>query len=578
MKVFRFSDRLSYLILTISIFIFIVPFANLGFDWIHEGVNVSSALGIKSGAVVHRDIIEMKGLLFPTYLALMTGFNTFNSIVYMKLANVLLVALSASLFYFAYSDKVKKMGLMISLIWILSNPITSNFVYGGPHGILFISPNLITVTLILMILALETKSRNFEKLTQSYFNLLIVLLAGLLPWIRFQNLFFSLGIIAFITFRTAPKASKLLSLFTVFALSLFSPLYYLHYTNADADWLVQIVKIPFTLSQIADSSVYMPVKIVFKTTLVCLIFFFLYLLTIYLMAKKSNFKYFFTAILILCFPVALWASTTYSIDDSKRFNLMNWFLIIAGNLPLSLSRAAIFLPFLSIFLAFYKLTVKQIPGKSNKEASNKYAASSFEQYIPSLLAGFQGLLFLYPNFGNLWEITLLLFISLTYFLKVAGAKYLESMSKVLVPVVLGLILTSSYNALTIWTTPKYAYTSPLLSGIFETDERRTQQYDQVMSSLSELRGNLLNECNLPLLSFPGGEYRSISKFHVNAVYRKVVSLESVQPETVVICSNIESGFDLSNYSLSSTTRLESGVDVSLYTKQQALIKKIQNKS
>ena len=567
MKVFGISNRLSYFILAISIFLFIVPFANLGFDWIHEGVNVSSALGIKSGAIVHRDFIEMKGLLFPTYLALTTGFASFNSIVYIKFANVLLVALSAFLLYFICSYKIKRMGLTISLLWILSNPVTSNFVFGGPHGILFISPNLFTVTLILIILALETKSRNSGKTAQFYFYLLIAILAGLLPWVRIQNLFFTLGIIVFIAFRAAPNAYKLLSTFTVFTLSLFSPLYYLHSSNADTDWLEQIVRIPLALSQLSDSSVYVPLNIGFKTMLVCLIFLFLYLLAIYLIARKNNFKYFFSAFIILCFPVALWASSNYSIDSSKRFDLKNWLIIIASNLPLSLSRAAIFLPLLTFFLAFYKFTAQQSPRMGKEGTSDNSAKSRFDSYVPSLLAGFQGLLYLYPNFGNLWEITPLLFVSLTYFLGVTIAKYLESIRIILYSLVLGLLLTSSYNALTIWVTPKYAYTNPLLLGIFETNESKIQQYDQIMSSLRDSRGNLLNECNLPLFSFSGGEYRSITKFHTSAVYRSVVSLELVQPDIVVSCSNIESGFDFSDYSLSSATRLESGVDVSIHIRK-----------
>ena len=74
---------------------FVFTLVNLSFDYIHEGVNIASTLGIKNGQVIHRDIYEMKGLLFPYFMSFFSSDYTF-SIINFKIINILLISANST--------------------------------------------------------------------------------------------------------------------------------------------------------------------------------------------------------------------------------------------------------------------------------------------------------------------------------------------------------------------------------------------------------------------------------------------------------------------------------------------------
>lgn len=187
--------RTHILLLSITLCFFVFPFIFLGFDFIHESVNIGSALALDNAIPIHKDAFEMKGLLYPFYLNLFL-FKT--SVLFMKVANVFLIVISSFLIYALVLQKNRILGLYSALLWLLSSPSLSNFAYGQKHGILLISPNNLTVTMILFTVLLIGKWESHVGRNFSWKLFLISITSGLLIWVRIQNLVFSVLILVYV--------------------------------------------------------------------------------------------------------------------------------------------------------------------------------------------------------------------------------------------------------------------------------------------------------------------------------------------------------------------------------------------
>lgn len=574
MKALKFRNR-SYLLFAAAFLLFIFPFTDLGFDQIHEGINIGSALGLINGDVIHRDFIEMKGLVFPVYLMVASSFNVTHAVLAMKYANILLIALSAIFTYVSTKDLNASLARIFVLLWLITNPITSNFTYHSINGTLMISANNLTVAVVLLIALLTycVLSKELAGRNQLLLIITIAILNGILPWIRVQNIFFAF--VFCLWFAVTQKKRFLIVANFIFSLllSLLTPFILLCYHGAAYSWAEQIFVFPFLLNRLGDSSTYIPLSILSKTFIVCLVYLFLFIFFSYTLVFFRKFLFLPYAFLISLAPFALFLSNNFEIDEKKNLDLRNWLIILSNNWPNSWARSLIPLAFFAIITLAVNYLLNKTPRstKLHLKFSNfnclNFESSFDKRYFPFLIAGGQGLLYLYPNFGNLWEISPLLILPSMIFLSSVNRTLMKKVSTVLTLVLIGLSSTSTFKALEIYLSPKSAYVVTPLSGISDLNKSTVESFNRVMNHLGKLNGKIRNECNLSLVSFPKGEFRSDSKYYVNLPYKKVIPEELLMPEILVTCASSESNLNLSEYSLNAEFSLQQDLKLYVYLKK-----------
>lgn len=560
--------RIHIFILSITLSFFIFPFIFLGFDFIHESVNIGSALALDNAIPVHKDAFEMKGLLYPVYLNLFL-FKT--SVLLMKVANALLIALSSFLIYVIISPKNRILGLFSALLWLLSGPSLSNFTYGKLHGVLLISPNNLTVTLILFNILLMTSwhAHNGQKVTWKL--VFIAIVSGLLPWVRIQNIVFSVLIFATVIYNLKKKEGKVAFFVFAYLSTMFFPLFYLLRASSISEWYKQVLLYPFQLSKIQDLATYTSPSNILKTLSICILYFLFFLVSMLAKRLSKLLTYFVFFIILLSAPLSKVISAKALIDPSKDLDFRNWVVILANNWPVSWSRALVivilFVLSANFGLIVYRLT--KVFRRSNKLGSVLLSTIAIDSSkVPHLLAGLQGLLFLYPNFGNLWEMTPLLLVSLSVYLPKLTNDARRALSFISLPLVLSFLLSSSYTFLTISRLPHFYYSNTLLKGIYEVERLKVDGLDRVMSTLNETTGGILNECAMSIFVFPDGTFRSANRYMTNLSFRQFVESDSIVPNVVIKCSDEYSDFNTTHYSLIKLIQLDSGKKVSIFMRHK----------
>lgn len=570
MRFNRFTTQLSLVAISSTLIFFVYSLANLVFDPVHEGVNVASAVAINNGLIIHRDILEMKGLLFPYLISFLTGSNSLATIFEFKIVNIMLISISAILLYL-YIRKINEiLARLFVILWLLCNPAIANYTFGSSHGVIMLSPNNLTVTLILLILYLFSLSKQVNnRFFYSIILFFISILSGLLPWVRIQNIFFVLGIFFYLIFCQRRNIIQLFSILTLFITSLSLPLYYLNLRQAGREWFNQIVWNPWKLSKLQDSSVHISMETLTKTLSICLFFLFIFSILVKLSWKSNVFFRFSLMFALLSSPLALWMSRTYQIRQDLHLNPLNWLTILSNNWPNSWARALVLLTIFSVFYSLIKarkFLVKSIDQSREELVLNRYSFNHFE--IPATLAGIQGILYLYPNFGNLWEMTPLLIISCSGLIRSFPSIQLNKFKSIVSTFVVGFVFSGIFNLYNISTQDKFYYSNSLLRDIYDTDRIKVQGIDRALVAIDKTRGTILNECGVALFAFRNGHFKANSPYYVNLSYRKVVTKISSEPEIVIRCSQEESNFDLSKFTPTESIEFSDGQFMTIYIKMR----------
>ena len=568
------TNRKALVLFFAAFSIFVFPFINLGFDQIHEGVNIGSALGLRNGAMIHRDILEMKGILFPTYLAIADYFGPFSPVLNMKFANVLLLIISSWLLYLLtrkYNDTFAQISV---LLWICVNPYVSNFTFNSLAGILFISNNNLTVAMLLTSIYLYRLS--FNSSLKQVFSVSArtgtLILLGLMPWVRIQNLFFSISFFFWILFVCTKSKSSRIMATLIYFLAVFAPLFIIYSTGSMLFWFEQIFLYPIRLNSLHDASTYIPLGTLVKTFIICGFFFCLFSMVVLILRKYSFLSKTLLFIVSTSSILAFMFSVQFPIDARKNNDLKNWVLIISSNWPLSWARSALFLLIICTFFYLSRFFV-QIPNfiinqfsREKKISITLSSKESVELRIPHTLAGIQGTIFLYPNFGNLWEVTPLLILFLISILDYFNSNLIPQASKLFAALLLGMSITGSIKACQILNSPKYAYSNPLMQGLYETDQFRVSDFSIMDKAISQIDSPFQNECNLSLIPFLNRGFQSSSRNYVNFVYRKVSSIDQRKPDYVIACTNSPNDFDFTLYSLEKSWTLSDGSFIRIFKK------------
>lgn len=568
------SNRNAFVLFSAAFSIFVFPFINLGFDQIHEGVNIGSALGLRNGAMIHRDILEMKGILFSIFLAIADYVGPFSPVLNMKLANVILLIYSSWFLYLLsrkYNDSFAKLAV---LLWICVNPYVSNFTFDSLAGILFISNNNLTVAMILSSIYLYQLSFNYlSKQMFSNFPLLgTLVLLGLMPWVRIQNLFFSVTFFVWILYAHIESKWYRFAAAIIFFLAVFAPLFLLYFSGSLLFWFEQIFLYPIRLNSLHDSSTHIPISTLVKTFVICGFFFCLFSIVVFALRKYSNLAIALFSLVAISSVFSLVFSVRFPIDARKDDDPTNWVLIISSNWPLSWSRSALFLLIICATFCLTRIFV-WIPNvffsrilHARKISLTSFSKDFSELRTPNFLAGIQGAIFLYPNFGNLWEVTPLLILFLISHLYYLNSSLILQVTKLIAALLLGMSITGSIKAVQILNSPRYSYGHPLMQGLYETEPFKISDFSIIARSISKIDKTFQNECNLSLIPFLNEGYQSSSRYYVNFVYRKVSSIDPEGPDFVITCTNNPTEFDFDLYTLVGSSQLSDGSFIQIFKK------------
>lgn len=563
------TKSISSILLTLILFVFAL--VNLSFDYIHEGVNIASTLAIKNGQVVHRDILELKGIIFPYFMSFFSDHYSF-SIVEFKVINVFLISVNAFLIYFLARLVDEILARLFVILWLLCNPAIANYTFGNSHGVLMLSPNNLSVALILLTVYLFVFMNQKSRLPEDFRFLTIGFVLGLLPWVRIQNVFFVLGIILFLVYsRRFPKA-RIFHFTAIFTVSISCPFVFLIFRHAVQDWFTQIFYFPWKLSQLDDAAVYISPNTLLKTFLVSLFFTFLSILVVGIANYSALHKRMLIITLVSSGPLTLWISHHFLIQEGLRFHPRNWTIILSNNWPTAWARVLLVIVVIKLIvvgLMILRKGLQGLPSKQDlveKKILNNFGLGNFG--FPGLLAGIQAILFLYPNFGNLWEMTPLLILSVISIISTYKAKTVVVIKPLLGALAIGFFIAGLFSLTNIMKQEKFFYSTAILQGIYETDKDKVQNLDKALSIIKKTEGPILNECGIALFAFRDSDFDSVTPYYLNLSYRRVIPHSRWKPQVVIRCSNQTSFFDLDEYTLLDEVKFGEENTIYIYSRKR----------
>jgi hypothetical protein len=515
-------------ILSISTIFYVLKVSTWGIDPLHEGVLIGTVFGIRFGQIPFVDMLEYKGLGFPFFINLILR-GEFLTIHNIRILLILIASLCCVLAYFIMKRQGVPLAVPIIIIWFLSPPTISTL-YSRPWpGIFLIDSNLLVVFFTLLAInaaqLLET-SRTSSAKTIAYISLGTAI--AILPWIRIQSLFFSFVTLTILgltwkTMENTPR--KIYSFFLASTLiGLFSPFLYLSYNSAVREWFQQIIILPQLMREnLSGASNWAPgqlTKTLFVYTFMSILF--LMVFSLYHLLSKLNVPdgatvLGFSAIFVFSSFFAL----TKLVDPSKSRDFNNWKILATQWWPQVFSFFSL-LTSLLVLPLFLLVFVGRIFHSRRLMVSSRYSRN-IEQVVDSLLPrGLSSLLivagtvncliYMFPNTGNLWTMSLLPMLFISRFLLVLPEKkrfHVVRLARNFTLSFLIMLILLWANASTI---PREDYNSSFLKNLVDSSPSKIKKVDSELELLRTFPDFYTYRflCNYGILPVSNGRNQSSS--------------------------------------------------------------------
>lgn len=547
----------------LSYFFIFIFYASIVSGWsidpLHEGASVATIYGLRYGQIPYKEMFEYKGMGFDFIVNLLLPGNLL-SVQGIRIVTIVFTVGSAILSYFILKSYNLFLARILPIVWLLSVPAITNL-YSRPWPFsLFIDSNSVIVFFFLvLILCLRQIKGPSKPRHLTLISSLTVFSVSVLPWIRIQAIFFSLSVLAILSFHILKlKRKKENSFFNLpimvmcSVLGLAAPILYLVINSAFSSWYEQTFLMPQIMRAKRDTMVvWLPGQFI-KTfgvyLIMCCAGFLIIALLGILRSRTRNSLIPISLMTVVLFGISLFGLNT-EVDSSKNLDLRNWLVLISQWLPALFIYMAIFLTPIVLFkwgleycrkLPIFKLSLLQLTLTKRSHASS-LPVSTQKKHLPELslgLAATNSLLFLYPNFGNSWMSSLIPGIFVVASMDSLISKKQEFFDLGLKQT---LVLLSSL-LLCLWVLacnqPRVSYQNNFLNGISEIDQLRVEKVD---AELELLRSAPKNQkfrflCNYGLLPVSNGSYQSRTYDWGTLTHMRVLPTEDVLGERwIFIC-------------------------------------------
>jgi hypothetical protein len=357
------------------------------------------------------------------------------------------------------------------------------------------------------------------------------LLLGLLPWNRVQNMFFVL-LILLLVIKHKDFSHKSKAIFSSLCIiTLLIPLLFLLHNNALNSWWEQIILTPRKLLQTQDTMVAMSFQ-QFMTTLIKFVIF-SFVLTILLfvysrlnkVTRERSLKFLVDALVLLTMTFLGIFSISRDVNPNLDNALSNWIIIVGQWLPFSIWHLVVILTIIICVYIFLTIPLKII---RNQLRSSEFQLSFELQVL--MATSISCIIFLYPNVGNLWAVSLPIGIFVIRYFEHLGFSiftqravrtrydfFEKSLQRILcMTSISGLLLLPFANS-----NMNLDFKNPDLKFLKTNNSRSVDVNDalfQLGSRIVDGAGSVYFHCPYGLASMPGDEYLPNSENWGDIVY------------------------------------------------------------
>lgn len=404
------------LFLIIVLWIAFLPSSiNWNFDFTHETVLLNSVIAVKNGLVLHRDIFEPKGFLYPTMFAKIQNIIPLNlsEAQYSRLLQYILVLGTVIITWWLLKEFSPKFQLVVPLFWLVGNQYwTLNSL--ELNRVFWLEPNyLITFFSLALVLIMIVAMKSERRYLQATLFVVGGLIIGSLPWIRVQGVFISLLLlISLLSLGQKPLIYKYL-LAIGFSISLCSPLVYLYLRKSLNEWLQQIFIHPFLYTKIGSDHSTMSTQRLLSTLILFIgsaLFLALFIILLGLVRENDATRVLIVLVLQICFLTTIFVLSMKEVDPFSDNNPWNWFIILLEYFPQLIPKLSL----VATVIIFILLCINV----GLKEKLMIFPAEEKVALKIMLMVNLGLLILLYPNIGHAFVLSL---PHLTFF-----AIYLES--------------------------------------------------------------------------------------------------------------------------------------------------------
>jgi hypothetical protein len=482
----------------------------LNVDPIHDGWFSAPAIALAGGGVPYRDVVTSYGWFTPVFLAAIIEIFGFQ-LLYVRLTGLLiLICISVISILIAKRSIGLNKSLLTVSIWLLIGlgQMTKNPLAFPAWGLW---PNLFIIlgTLLLIYLLLCTDNFGYPILTA------IALIAGLAPWVRAQGILVFASSLFVFTVRiyqsnSSNKSMKVLQLFSFSFIVFSTPFIYLYRNGAIDEWLWQTIEMPRTGEWVGIPE---PAEWIIQNfgTAIFLTLGLFFVSLVFRLLKISFNKLVIPLALVLIL-ISLFPISKAPLDGFLLVRKVHSLLYLYTNynfftLPILITLSA------SLFLVFRLLQkVLTTRGRILLE-------------MPSLVAmlGIPPVTLVYYNFGHLWGVAPLLFLSILHYLKQNGEfvsrfRHLQQIAVVYSILVALIAVPQVYTNLA---KPTFAYSASGLIGMRGQDNQRVVAVRNAIQSLSQLpeQSKVFFLCKDAIYSTIEGRYLSDNLFYSSIMTR-----------------------------------------------------------
>jgi len=501
---------------------------------------MNSLYALDNGLVLHRDIFEPKGLLYPwLFHAIQISIPLEISVaLYARAIQYFIVGVTALVSWSILKRYGTRFRLWIPCFWIVGNQYwtlnESKF-----NRVFFLEPNYLVVLLILIIMrcsmtVFESKNKDIIKR-----GLVIIAFAmAALPWVRIQGL-----LVTTVLFPLYICLCKRVAIITkpilTFIFTLACPFLYLYLNDASDEWYEQIIAIPLKYSSQGSTHSTMSngallttvITFIISTLLISFITF-----TIGIIHLKSNIYLALLSTFGVIFLVYMIAFSS-EVDSTQNNSPRNWIAILSDYFPQLPSRASL--------TCVAILGITQAIGflRKAKERSSISIESkiTFSFVFLSCLCG----VYLYPNIGHTFVMSLPALITLSiilldlrvkakstiYHVILNGTQYLfRSLS-----ICLALIFVLYGN------NSKFPFTNGTLAGVYadsKTKIRTMNTFEKLYERVGQRSTLIL--CDGVIVFNAEEEFVSNSPYFWSGDNIQFINLMKYNPDYAIICTESSS--------------------------------------
>lgn len=524
------QNIMSWLFLILAFFPYCY-FAFLNVDPLHDGWFSAPATALAHGGIPYRDVVTSYGWFTPAFLAVIIKIFGFQLLYFRLVGLILFLSISVFSILLVRKSLGLNRALVVVSVWLL---IGLGNLTKDPQALpawgLWPNQFIIFGTLLLIYLLLRPNSLSYLALTT------IGLIAGLTPWVRAQGILIFASALFVFSVRIyqssdSDKPSKILHLFSVSFLIFLAPFLYLQLNDAIDEWFWQTIEMPRSGEWFGmpDPAAWMLQNFGLAIVLTLGLFFVSFVIGLLkISSRKATLFLAPVLVLISVFPVS-----QAPLDEFVVMRKIHSLLFLYSNyhfftLPVLVLLTA------TLFLVFRILRMSLITRGSNLVE------------MPTLVAilAIPPLTLVYYNFGHLWGVAPLLFLSVLYYWK-ENREFTSRFTRFRQVMVLYSILVSLIAVPQIYSNlvkPTFAYSASGLVGIKGQDPEQVLRVQQAIQSLSRLpnRSSVFFLCKNAFYSTFQGRYLSDNSFYSSSM--TIFNLRSPEnrspsPETkfVVYC-------------------------------------------